>query len=77
MSEQDFQITVKASPNLVKLEFGVPIDGFGLQTEAAINLANAILKAAEDSKKEPAPVRGPDISPADFDQAVADALKGL
>ena len=78
MSEQTFQIVLKASPNLVRVEFGTPIDGFGMESDRAEDLAKAILKAVEDSRKPaPPPVSGVHGSAKDFDAAINDAFNKL
>ena len=72
--EQNFQIVVKALPDLVKLEFGMPIDKFGLRPDQAEALANTILKAAADARKTPAPVSATGLTDSDFVAAVTAAL---
>ncbi len=78
MSEHNFQIIIRAAPNLVRVEFGAPIDGFGMESDRAEDLAKAILKAVEDSRKPaPPPVSGLHGSAKDFDAAINDAFKKL
>lgn len=73
--ELDFKILVKALPDLVKLEFGAAIDGFGLRPDQAEILAKAILKAAEDARKTPVAVSGTGLTDSDFISIVNSALE--